>query len=401
MNLEDLTPQLRTRIGRMERAAGWFILFSAVLLLAGFAYYLSHLAGQRGWFLTKAKFFTYLHSASGLNVGDNITLMGLQVGGITGIRAMPELDSHDIRVEFDIKEPYYNYVRSEGSVVEVTAADLLGKRQIEITRGTGGSVIYSTCTLKKFSEASLAALSDPQNWCLAQSIFDKKTNLLYSALTVLDRTNLVAIGSLQDPVLVFHLTDRHKLIDAAWDDTEQRYQDYNSKLDGPRWLRADESPTVTEEAQMLVDQVRQSLPNILALTNNIAVTLNSMAIGSSNIGAAFLATRPVMQNLSNITSQLQQPGGIADWAFGTNMDGQVQDSLTNLDALLASLAGVANNLNLQMAANSNLMSNVTTDIVDIDGFVHGLERVRLLRSAFRSASSSTNTPPVSSPSHKR
>src|ERR1700678_853459 len=115
MNLEDLTPHLRTRIGRMERAAGWFVLFSALLLLLGFGYYLFHLAGQRGWFLIKAKFFTYVHSASGLNVGDPVVLMGFQVGQITSIHAMPPFDPHDIMVEFEIREPYFSYVLSEGS----------------------------------------------------------------------------------------------------------------------------------------------------------------------------------------------------------------------------------------------------------------------------------------------
>ena len=32
MALQDLTPQLRTRLSRMERAVGWFVLFAVLLL---------------------------------------------------------------------------------------------------------------------------------------------------------------------------------------------------------------------------------------------------------------------------------------------------------------------------------------------------------------------------------
>ena len=42
MALQDLTPQLRTRLNRMERAVGWFVLLATALLIFGFAYYLEN-----------------------------------------------------------------------------------------------------------------------------------------------------------------------------------------------------------------------------------------------------------------------------------------------------------------------------------------------------------------------
>jgi hypothetical protein len=36
MALQDLTPQLRTRLSRMERAVGWFVFVATALLLFGF-----------------------------------------------------------------------------------------------------------------------------------------------------------------------------------------------------------------------------------------------------------------------------------------------------------------------------------------------------------------------------
>ena len=79
MALQDLTPQLRTRLSRMERAVGWFVMLAMGLLSFGFVYYIYNTAESKGWFLTKARYFTFLHSASGLKAGDPVKLMGFDV----------------------------------------------------------------------------------------------------------------------------------------------------------------------------------------------------------------------------------------------------------------------------------------------------------------------------------
>ena len=38
MALQDLTPQLRTRLSRMEKAVGWFVTLAMALLVFGFDY---------------------------------------------------------------------------------------------------------------------------------------------------------------------------------------------------------------------------------------------------------------------------------------------------------------------------------------------------------------------------
>src|SRR5262245_61555972 len=60
MALQDLTPQLRTRMGRVERWVGLFVLGAALLLLGAFAYYIAHTAHRKGWFLTKVPYFIYV-----------------------------------------------------------------------------------------------------------------------------------------------------------------------------------------------------------------------------------------------------------------------------------------------------------------------------------------------------
>src|ERR1700749_2008498 len=102
MPLQDLTPQLRTRLNRMERLVGWFVFLATVLLLLGFGDYLYHAAERKGWFLVKARFFTYVNNATGLNVGDPVVLMGFQVGQVMGISAMPPRTKHNVRIDFEI-----------------------------------------------------------------------------------------------------------------------------------------------------------------------------------------------------------------------------------------------------------------------------------------------------------
>src|SRR5580698_5982969 len=95
MPLRDLTPQLPTGLTRMERGVGWFVFLATALLLFGFGYCLRHVAQDRGWFVTKAKFHIYLDTSTGLNVGDPITIMGFTVGHITRVLPMPPRAKQD------------------------------------------------------------------------------------------------------------------------------------------------------------------------------------------------------------------------------------------------------------------------------------------------------------------
>ncbi|HWI57600.1 MAG TPA: MlaD family protein, partial [Bacillota bacterium] len=141
--MQDLTPQLRTRLSRMERAVGWFVIVAVAVLVFGFAYYVYNTAERKGWFKTKAPYYTYAASAAGLKVGDPVQLMGLGVGQITMIEPMPpENFYYNMYVEFEIKDPYYGYLWTQGSRAKVATADLLGKRVLEVTKGTGGYPTY-------------------------------------------------------------------------------------------------------------------------------------------------------------------------------------------------------------------------------------------------------------------
>jgi ABC-type transporter Mla subunit MlaD len=179
-----------------------------------------------------------------------------------------------------------------------------------------------------------------------------------------------------------------------------RYENFTPARDAI-WLPADESPAVTEQLQAVVAQVQQALPNILALTNQIATVLDNTANATSNLNAAVVEARPALTNLVVLSAQLREPGGLGVWALGTNGEQQVQNALTNansilahtdtnLEAILIHLSDITSNLNAQVQANTNLLGGISKAVTDADDLVQGLKRHWLLRSAFKTKA--TNAP---------
>ena len=126
-----------------------------------------------------------------------------------------------------------------------------------------------------------------------------------------------------------------------------------------------------------------------------------------------------MTNLTVITAQLQDPhGSLGEWLIPTNINLQLQLALLsanstftnadsaltavqtnlsvvvgNLNQSLENLANMTSNLNAQVQANTNLLQEISTAIVNADTLIQGLKRHWLLRSAFKEKK--TNAPPSS------
>ena len=404
MALQDLTPQLRTRLSRMERTVGWFVFLATALLLFGFGYYLYHTAENKGWFKIKVQFHTYVQSSAGLSVGDKVYMMGFPVGEITLIKAMPPRDLHNVRIEFQIVDPYFRYIWTGGSVVKVNAASFLG-RQLEVTRATNGYAICVTQPVTVFSnldELAQNVQAQPGQWQLAQEVFDQNTNLLFHAYDFLDSSNLPVISQLKpDSITAYRNTepDRHKVV-ASWHPHSHRYENF-SPVDDTAWLKANESPAVSDQLQAMVSQVQDALPGILALTNKVAAVLNNAAMATSNLNTTIASAQPLLNNVAAISAELREPGSPIIWALGTNGNWQLQTALTNANTLLGNsdsnldqltsqigltlinVANITSNLNAQVQANSNMLFSISKIVTDSDNFVQGLKRHWLLRSAFK------------------
>jgi ABC-type transporter Mla subunit MlaD len=425
MALQDLTPQLRTRLSRMERVVGWFVFLATVLLLFGFGYYIYHTAERKGWFKIKAPFFTYVKTSSGLSVGDPVVLMGFPVGQITRIQPMPPRDLHNVKIEFEILDDSFRQLWTGGTYVKVNSADFLGKRQIEVTRGTNGYAIVVTqpVSIHTVDEAEKLMAASPGNWQLAQDVFDVNSNLLFHAYDHLEEifseTNapLLATANLEsNSVYVYDNTVNRNRIVASWDGRVHRYKIFKPG-DDTAWLRAVETPPISDQLQAMVSQVQSALPGILTLTNKISTVLDNAANAASNLDATLVAAQPLVTNFAAISTQLREPGGLGVWALGTNGNDQIQDVLTNMNSLLIDMdtnlnaisggigrtlenaAGITSNLNAQVQANSNILWGISKMVKDSDDFVQGLKRHWLLRSAFKVKV--TNAPPAKPSSPKR
>jgi hypothetical protein len=139
------------------------------------------------------------------------------------------------------------------------------------------------------------------------------------------------------------------------------------------------------------------------------VLSNSAAL-TSNLNAVALAAQPAVSNLAAATANLDRPGGLGEWLLPTNINRQLDITLNNAAATLASantnlnelaeklgrslesLASITSNLDTQVQANTNILAQISQTIVDADTFVQGLKRHWLLRSAFKEKK--TNAPPA-------
>ena len=412
MPLQDLTPQLRTRLNRMERAVGWFVFLATALLLFGFGYYIYHTAERKGWFKIKAPFHIYVQTSAGLNVGDPVYMMGFSVGNITQVEPQPPRSTNNVRVEFEVQEPYFRHLWTDGSVAKINGADFLGKRQLEVTRATSGYALVVTQPVTAFTnldELAQKIAREPGQWQLSQEVFDENSNLLFHAYDTLTTSNLQIIAALKpDSLYAYNNTVNRDRIVASWDSRYHRYKMFRPGHDSA-WMGAVETPPVSDQLQAIVAQVQGALPGILSLTNKLATVLDNAANATSNLNTTLVAAQPVVTNFAVISGQLRAPGGLTAWALGTNGNGQLQTALTNVNSLLVSadtnlndlatsigatlenLADITSNLNVQVQANSNMLGGISKAVIDADDLVQGLKRHWLLRSAFKAKA--TNAPP--------
>jgi len=409
MALQDLTPQLRTRLSRMERAVGWFVFLATALLLFGFSYYIYHTAERKGWFKIKAPFHVYVQSSAGLNVGDPVYMMGFAVGNITSVEPQKPYEKYNVMVKFEILEPYFRYIWLGGSFVKVNAADFLGKRQLEVTRGTNGPAICVTQpgVWKTIPELEQLVAAETNHWQLYQDVLDANSNVVFGPYTMLDASNLQVLAGMNlasNSIFAYDNTVHYKRIVASWDNRAgvHRYVNFTPDRD-TAWLRAVETPPISDQLQAMVLQVQQAVPNILALTNKIATVLDNAANATSNLNVTLVEARPMLTNFALVSAQLREPGGLGAWALGTNGQEQLEGALTNVNSLLANtdtnltallinLSDITSNLNAQVQVNTNMLGGISKTVMDADDLVQGLKRHWLLRSAFKTKA--TNAPAV-------
>ncbi|MBK9138965.1 MAG: MCE family protein [Verrucomicrobia bacterium] len=418
--MHDLTPQLRTRLNRVERAVGVFVLFATVLLLVGLSSYVYHTGQRKGWFVTKATYCTTLYSGVGLAVGDPVTLWGFKVGEITRIDTQPPEDVFNVYVEFNVRAPYFGYLYTEGTRVRVTAADFLGKRAIEVTKGANYVPTHLLWPIREYTPREALKLEDFKDLLFLDVLPGSGTNPpLNRLLEPVSRATLEL--ALSNGVERIRIADRGrptKEITAAWDLAANRYLPFGPETK-PLWLPPDEMPAISDRVGALLTQVENSL------TQHLAHVLSNSAALTANADALLLQAQPLLSNLTVVSAQLTNPAGsLGDWLLPVDLrdqflatlrsaDGTLTNATTTLtnasavlvavntnlvqltaqlDAPLANLSTIISNLNTQVQANTNFVSTLNSLLLHTDELIQGFKRHWLLRGAFKTKP--TNAPPA-------
>ena len=396
---------------------GLFVVGATLLLLAGLAFYLRHTAARKGWFLVKATYWTSTDTATGLKVGDPVKLWGFNVGEITEINTLPYGELFNVYIEFQIRAPYFGYVWSGGSCAKVTAADFLGNRYVEVTRGNNYIPTYIQWDIRDYTPAEALALTNFPEQMFVETIRAPITgDKLGEPPNSPTREGLQAIAAAGIPKirLAFKGAER-KHITYVWDIKTDSYQPFRKT--NIYWLPPVESPVLTERLEGVISNVQAALPVVLSLTNQLAEILTNAASLTARADALVLQAQPLVSNLAAISAQLRDPhGSLGQWLIPTNLNaallttlGDVSGTLTNASATLASantnlvillaqlnppmenLSTIISNLNQQVQANTNFVGQISSLIVHLDDLIQGFKRHWLLRSAFKEKP--TNAPP--------
>lgn len=421
--MQDLTPQLRTRLNRLERAVALFVIVATVLMLAGLYFYVRRTAERKGWFVVKLPYFTFVDSAAGLKVGDPVKLMGFDVGEVTLIDAQPPGEFYNVFVAFTIRDQYNGYLWDD-SKARVVSKDLLGNRYLEVTKGTNGIPSFYFHPVRTNDVNALRAVASSGQLVLGEEIWDTTRQMLLERAdqpltpALLDRLESNGVHS----VLVVDKATRLEWPTHVWNDQVGRYEAFDRRKDKGYYLPPDEEPALQAVAARMLDDVKRALPNVLALTNRLQRLLDESANAAAEADALLTDARPAVRQLETITRNLSDPSGsLGRWLLppemNTNLarvlrgaDGTLANAslvLTNTDARLAELtaslgkaldelAGITANLRRQVDSNTNIVSHVSRLLVDTDHFVQGLKRHWLLKGAFRELDA-TRPPAQSAP----
>ncbi len=357
MALQDLTPQLRTRMSRVERLVGLFVAMAALLMVVGFAYPVIHAGKKRGWFVHKVPYFCFTRDATGLKRGDPVYILGRVVGRIMEVETNPldpwAVDNNwNVTVRFEVWEPHFGYVLTD-STVHVVSADFFGARYLDITPGN--------------PDAGLVTVI-PGNKVWGETLIRSHPNT----------NDMVRLG----------------------------------KVDGVWLQRVQEAPALAVRVESIVRNLAESLPQ---LTAQVSQVLARASDATSNANLSIVQLQPVLTNLEGMTARLRsEEGVIGRMLLTSNLQGQVEmdlasmgATLTNTTALirtseaqlqdltrriamtLDSVSLVTSNLSVQVNANGLFLGEVSSLVVGADSMVQGLKSHWLLRSAFQGQ---TNAP---------
>lgn len=332
MALQDLTPQLRTRLRRVEKIVSLFVVVATLLLAVGFGYYVYHTAQRKGWFIPTCPFYTFAQSGEGLKVGDPVVLMGFEVGEITVIEAQPPGAWYKVFIGFKLRRPYDGYVWSD-SKARITATGFLGARRLDLTAGaTGLPTVYE------------------KNGQISEFLVDGKRVPVASAPK----------GVFVPPEEETSITERaQRLLDTV-EGALPNILAVTNRLN-----------VVLDNASGLLTNLNVTVAELRPVVSNANVITTNLRDPHGSLGEWLLPT--------NINTEA--------YALLGNLN-------TQLTATLLNVANITSNLNGQVQSNDQILVQISRLVVDTDKLVQGLKKHWLLSGIFRKENAATNAPPA-------
>lgn len=376
MALQDLTPQLRTRLRKVE----WFVVLflggTFVLMSTSLAWFIKKAGDARGWWVTEVPYYTYLPDATGIKIGSPVQMIGFKIGQVTKVEAVSLADlrswdyygKHPVFVGFNVREPYPGYITSDSRLkLAGIPIEIAGGVTLELTVGSVDGLLTTTN-----GGGRLSVLSD---------------RLAYDELAGKTITNLHAYARytpLADVKKGFFLRLNES------DTMMAQVQRILAKVDGISGKVDGALPDLTRDLKL-------SLSNVATLTDKLKPALSN----PGGIGRLLLPT--------NLVARFDQTGGIGELLLPAQLNTEltatlrslretVPGAVSNLNERTASLGPLLTNLTAGTTNLGHLMTNLddtlggvksnTLPKVDsllgtLDSFVAGLKRHWLFRSGFK------------------
>ncbi len=200
MALQDLTPQLRTRLRRVEWLVVLFLSGTVLLALTGFAWFIKSTGDARGWWVTQVPYYTYLSDGGTVKIGTPVKMMGFTIGEVVELNTTDDTEwnraqNYNVFVRFLVRHPYQGYIFTDSYVkLGGLPIDFAGGSFLEVVR-TSGKGFPTTTNL---AQGQLALLWDKYSYnkdktnvadFLRYSAFTKKDNGYF--LTTIPSSDLI------------------------------------------------------------------------------------------------------------------------------------------------------------------------------------------------------------------
>jgi ABC-type transporter Mla subunit MlaD len=344
MALQDLTPQLRTRLRRVEKIVTLFVVLAALLLLVGFGYYIYKTAQNKGWFIPKCRYFTMLMSAEGLKVGDPVILMGFNVGEIVKIDTLPPELHEKIFISFDVRQPYYGYIWSDSKLH--IKSNLLGGRKLEILPGFNGKPTVAEREGRPHE--------------------------------VLDKGKMVPIAQLPKGIYIMAKEEV-----AISDQAQELIAKVHEALPGVFNMTNQVAAAVANVVQITSNvnlrllEIRPIITNVHAITANLTNQNGSLGqwLFPTNLNVRLEAAMDRATNtIASLHTTIESTVSVA-----TN---KISELSVHLNKILFDVSQITTNVRKQLDSNDTLIGNANDTLIETKDLLRGLKRHWLLKSAF-------------------